>query len=326
MINKILKKILARKKVGLVFAGHGVAKEWENKKLEVVHIPFQNFKEIIELLEILDFDFLSIEEVVGLSKKKFKHHKHWTHLSFDDGYQNNYDIIYPYLKSKGIPFSIFVSTSYIESRDRFPTFWVRLAIEYNKSIDQVFNESNILLNHSASNKFEQGLIYSDIDSHNLLVEKIKKLFTEEELSEIEAKYYNDRSMTLTTLKNLASDPSVHLGAHSHLHIACHDKQPVGKVIENINTSISLLRDDWFVSKNPTYCYPNGDHGEIWVQACNELKIPLAFISDSGFVTEKTCGQLIPRFWLSSKNNILSICVISLFGDRFLRIVKKILNK
>src|SRR5690606_13000930 len=56
-------------------------------------------------------------------------------ITFDDGYRNNYTIVAPYLKSKNIPFTVFICTELIEKSLKVPTFYVRAAIY-----------SNILLN------------------------------------------------------------------------------------------------------------------------------------------------------------------------------------
>lgn len=326
MMKYLLKKILAQRKVGFIFAGHGVAIEWKNKKIETIHISFSDFKAIIELLESLDFDFLCMDEVVALSKNKFSHTKHWTHISFDDGYQNNYDVVYPFLKNKGIPFSIYVSTSYIESRDRFPTFWVRLAQEYGKDLEQIYRQSKALGEGIINPNFEQLLINLDFKNHNELIGMIKKSFTVSELNKIDEQYYNDKPMTLDSILKLSNDSLVHLGAHSHLHIACHKNQHVDSVMDSIRQSIFILRDKWSVNKNPTFCYPNGDHDSDWGLRLEKINIPLAFSSDAGFISKDTNIYAIPRFWFSTRKKAYVACVLSLFGSFWLMMAKKILGK
>jgi peptidoglycan/xylan/chitin deacetylase (PgdA/CDA1 family) len=325
MKNNLLIKLLQRKKTGLIFAGHGVAKEWRNKELEVIHISLENFKEIIDLLEGLEYDFLSMQNIIDLSKNKFSYKKHWTHITFDDGYQNNFDIIYPYLKSKNIPFSVFISSHYVEAQELFPTFWVRLAHVYGKNLSSIYRASGFFKEEVSNNNYEKMLIYLDVDRHNALLEDIKGSFTTEELNEINEEFYNDRPMNLTSLKKLAEDSLVHLGAHSHLHISYHENQNVEKGINNIDKSLSLLKQ-WGVSGNTTFCYPNGDHSFLWANECRKFNIPLSFTSESGYISKRTNFQFMPRFWLSSKTKIFIICIISLLGNPGLNALKWLLKK
>ncbi len=48
------------------------------------------------------------------------------HLTFDDGYANDYEYAYPLLAGMGIPFSVFVSTGFVDTRD---VMWTDL-LEY----------------------------------------------------------------------------------------------------------------------------------------------------------------------------------------------------
>ena len=43
-------------------------------------------------------------------------------LTFDDGYQDNYDIVFPFLYRQGIPATFFLSTNWIDSKNDFITW------------------------------------------------------------------------------------------------------------------------------------------------------------------------------------------------------------
>lgn len=53
-------------------------------------------------------------------------------LTFDDGYQNNYVNVYPYLKKHGIPATFFINTGFLQrdpsifdSQESVPTWWLK---------------------------------------------------------------------------------------------------------------------------------------------------------------------------------------------------------
>lgn len=68
------------------------------------------------------YTFISIDE---LSSLLTTHHslsaKKNVCLTFDDGYQDNYDIAYPLLKRLEVPFAVYVTTGFIDNR--LPMWW-----------------------------------------------------------------------------------------------------------------------------------------------------------------------------------------------------------
>lgn len=319
MLTRLLVRLFEISKVGIVFAGHGVAASVIDQKVESLHLPLRDFEKIVELLEVLDFDFLGVGDLVELSNRKFLHKKHWVHLTFDDGYQNNFDVIYPLLRRKRIPFSIFISTSYPGSRDRFPTFWVRIAEAFGKDLAQLYRNSK-LFGREVDGDFECALINLPFSDHNFLVGEIKKLFTPDELASIESRYRNDAPISLCAIQEMSEDPLVHLGGHSHFHLACHGNQALEAGVDNMRRSLATLRDDWQCSPNPAFCYPNGNHSQFWVDECRKLGVPLSFISDAGYIDCRTDSQRMPRFWLSGKAKIFGICLLGILGNATLQVV------
>ncbi len=59
------------------------------------------------------YDFVSINDIYN--------RRHWICITFDDGYQDSYTIAYPLLKRMGIPFTIYVTTGFIDNK--LPMWW-----------------------------------------------------------------------------------------------------------------------------------------------------------------------------------------------------------
>ena len=68
------------------------------------------------------YTFISIDD---LTSRFTNHHslftKRFVCLTFDDGYQDNYDIAYPLLKRLGVSFTVYVTTGFIDNR--LPMWW-----------------------------------------------------------------------------------------------------------------------------------------------------------------------------------------------------------
>src|SRR5690554_2163140 len=106
---------------------HGVIDEpVKNSIIQANQMSFENFKKQIEFLD-KKFEIISIEEFEKRFNSKTLKGKEVV-ITFDDGYRNNYTIVAPYLKSKNIPFTVFICTELVEKQLKVPTFYVRAAI------------------------------------------------------------------------------------------------------------------------------------------------------------------------------------------------------
>lgn len=61
------------------------------------------------------YTFVSIDDITHLSPLTSRLSP-FVCLTFDDGYQDNYDIAYPILKKNEVPFAIYVTTGFIDNR------------------------------------------------------------------------------------------------------------------------------------------------------------------------------------------------------------------
>ncbi len=86
--------------------------------------PIYHPKTITEFSGDLDyllkyFQPVDMETVFSYSKKEKLIAKPSFHLSFDDGLREVYDIITPILYKRGIPFSVFVNSDFVDNRNLF---------------------------------------------------------------------------------------------------------------------------------------------------------------------------------------------------------------
>lgn len=91
--------------------------EGENRELEITP---EFLKRTIETYRKQGYRFVSIDEaceIIGRGRTD----QPFVCLTFDDGYQDNYDIAYPILKQYEIPFAIYITTGFIDNQ--LPMWW-----------------------------------------------------------------------------------------------------------------------------------------------------------------------------------------------------------
>lgn len=107
-------------KLGVIFMLHRLVEksgEGTNRELEIT--PQFLIQTIYDYRQ-QGHQFVSIDEACDIiSKGRTK--RPFVCLTFDDGYQDNYDIAYPILKQTNVPFAIYVTTGFIDNR--LPMWW-----------------------------------------------------------------------------------------------------------------------------------------------------------------------------------------------------------
>lgn len=91
--------------------------EGENRALEITP---EFLKQTINDYRRKGYRFVSIDEACDIIKRGRTKHP-FVCLSFDDGYQDNYDIAYPILKQMEVPFAVYITTGFIDNR--LPMWW-----------------------------------------------------------------------------------------------------------------------------------------------------------------------------------------------------------
>ena len=89
----------------------------ENRALEITP---EFLKQTINDYRRKGYRFVSIDEACDIIKRGRTKHP-FVCLSFDDGYQDNYDIAYPILKQMEVPFAVYITTGFIDNR--LPMWW-----------------------------------------------------------------------------------------------------------------------------------------------------------------------------------------------------------
>jgi peptidoglycan/xylan/chitin deacetylase (PgdA/CDA1 family) len=239
-------------------------------------------------------------------------------LTFDDGYRDNLQWAYPILKEAGVPFAVYVPTSF---PDRLGELWwlvLEAVISRNNRIGLVIDGHD--------RKFDCKTIAEKRALYDEIYWWLRSRPSEAEMRGILrnlAAYYHvdiaafceELCMTWTEIAQLASDPLVTIGAHTVNHPAL-AKLSKDAVRSEMDLSRSVI--EAALSVRPEHLsYPYGDRGSA---AAREFEVA----AELGFKTAVTTrpGVLFPEHG----KRLMALPRISLNGDyQRLRYVRVLLS-
>ncbi len=302
-IDWLLKILIKTKKPGIVFFGHGVTEKIQDPFIESLHLPFDHFKNLISYYSKLGFEFVSMETVQKIISSRNNHHRPWLHLTFDDGYKNNFTTIYPYLKRQNIPFSIFISTHHIQTSERFYTYRIRCAIINTKKIitlpdydlflaPTASREERIAFYEKVSRTFKKLSKANGIK----FIQEVDALLDETEWNYFNNLYQADEVISPEELQILGKDSHVHLGSHCHTHLILNQEITADEIQDEMALSLDWLLQN-YQNSLLTFCYPNGKETDFSLTAkriCQETGYSLAFTTLQNPVTKGIDRFEIPR--------------------------------
>lgn len=107
---------------------HGVEPTTVDPRVQVNHHEAAAFRRIAEALKA-NFDVLPLSELDDALARPGRH-RHSVFLMSDDGYANTLTVAAPILEVLGLPWTLFVSSHHIDTRERNPAFLIRLFFHY----------------------------------------------------------------------------------------------------------------------------------------------------------------------------------------------------
>lgn len=136
----------------------------ENRELEITP---DFLEQTIETYRRQGQRFVPIDEACEIITRSRTDHP-FVCLTFDDGYQDNYDIAYPILKQEEVPFAIYVTTGFIDNRH--PMWW--------------YSKEKLGINTESLKKIDADPLCT-IGAHTVSHPKLDTLSPEEQTKEIE---------------------------------------------------------------------------------------------------------------------------------------------
>ncbi len=243
---------------------------------------------VIELLRDSHTDIVSLDEMHRrMTERDFA--RRFVCLTFDDGYRDNLEHAYPILKEAGVPFAIYVPTSF---PDRLGELWwlaLEAVIARNERVGLVIDGNN--RSFDCKTVAEKRALYDE------LYWWLRRRPTEAEMRaivrDLAARYLVDMAasceelcMTWPELAELAADPLVTIGAHTVNHHML-AKLPEKTVRSEMDLSRTVI--EAALGVRPAHLsYPYGDPASAGPRE-------FAVAAELGFATAVTTrpGVLLP---------------------------------
>lgn len=203
---------------------------------------------------------LSMDEVLNYSEAQTQYPPKSFAITFDDGFENNISVAAPILADFGVPFTIYVTTDFIE---RNSMSW----------IDRIENAVDLAPEQIVSPFWAQEqFALTGKESRIAFLSEVRKfvktcpacdpnIFADELCSELGGSIYQDtnseldRKMSWEQVRSAAQSDIISIGGHSHTHPILSFLSPQGLAYE-LDTCFTLLKEKAGVE--PThFSYPEG---------------------------------------------------------------------
>ncbi len=298
---------------GFIIALHRVISPLDNESEfnNFIEIYSSKLEEIIISLKKLEAKFVSLKELNSILNQKVSLSYPLVHLSFDDGYLDNYSCAFEILKKHNVCFSIFIASDFIDKKVPFVWWYIAEYIIKNE-IPVAFEKYDFSITEESYRRdskpkyFEllRIFLFNNIDSD-------RKYFEEKLLNYIPAyqKCTVPEMLGWEQINEMIGsglcEPGVHTKNHpSFKYLTSEEKCNQIKYCQNeifINTGIH----------SKYFAYPYGSKNDIGntidlKEIMRNCEIDLAFTTIPGELNHNSSKVLLPRIILNNKASMYTL--------------------
>jgi len=262
------------------------------------YVSESNFRDQLSYLKD-HFHLIKIEDDFDTESDKPK-----AIITFDDGFLNNYEHAFPILKNLGIPFTIYLSTGFIDGKK---TLWfTRLlqALIETKKAELIWNKFTLPLGDRESKSVASNVLQRELkklppkELENTLEIIISALGVDPEVDY--SGHIDFGMLSSDAIREMLESGLVTFGAHTHDHTILTRldidaaKQQIERSIRGVEAITGL--------KCEHFAYPNGgraDYTQDHAQFLQELGIKTAVTMIPGLANDEVDPYHIPRQFVSS---------------------------
>ncbi len=264
------------------------------KALEVERFVKQlNF--IKKNYEVVDIDFL-----LSLIESGEKPQKNMALLTFDDGFSDHYNYVFPILTDLGLTGCFYPSAEPVMNRSMLDVHKIQFILEASEDVDYLVQSCRALELKfgvdSAKRKFKGDTIIDDTNSGVTYVKRllqrdlplgVRNQFVGELFTKMVTKDESDFADYLyLNLDQIAQmrQAGMHIGAHGHSHnwLANLTDEDQSEEIDQSLGMLSAIGVD--VSEGWTMAYPYGNYNECTLDLLRSRRCSLAFLDKGGSAT------------------------------------------
>ena len=301
-----------------IVAYHYVREIKNSKYPNITGIEFNIFKKQIKFFK-KKFDIISADDFVEIieTKKIINHKKPLLLLTFDDGYKDHYNYVFPTLIDEKItgcfypPIKIFngdvldvnkihyILEKFDDKKILLDEILLYLKNEFEINIKSLVNKKNRLHNFKVPE-------YDD--HHTIIIKKILNkilplVISRKTCNHFFKKYVNSNLKTFSkelyiSSKNLKemSDNNMHIGSHGVNHLLWNTLNEQEQEKEIVNSK-RFFKKKLINLKNFSVCFPWGSYNSSSVKILKKRKVKFALTSNSGniFFGKRYNRFTLPRY-------------------------------
>jgi peptidoglycan/xylan/chitin deacetylase (PgdA/CDA1 family) len=294
--------------IATIFYLHRVCRKNENR----LH-PNENMKISPEILEqfILElkskgYEFISLDRLYEILISGERVEKQIV-FTLDDGYRDNYEIAYPIFKKYAVPFTIYLTSGFLEGT-AFPWWYI---------LEDLIIENNVIVfgneKYSCKSKEEKEKVFLylrerilKLDQKNLLSQFLM-LFKNYNINPFEKN--KELFMSWDQIVELSKDPLCIIGGHTKNHLVLRNLEE-REVIKEIIEANELIESK-AGKKVEHFAYPFGDSnavGKREFEIVKKLGLKTATTTRNGniFNEHRNYLECLPRIMLTENFRIKEI--------------------
>jgi peptidoglycan/xylan/chitin deacetylase (PgdA/CDA1 family) len=234
----------------------------------------------VERIRANGYEIIALDEAVDLLKSGYGSDRYAV-LTFDDGYKDNLEFAYPILKEMQAPFTVFVTSGLVDRSSEL--WWLALERIISENDEVQFTQAGEPSGISCRTVDEKNACFNKIVDHLTLElgeldqRKIIRALAQNYSLDLEA-LADEMVMNWDQIRELASDPLVTIGAHTHDHFAMARLETSGA---RADVLIGMERLEEELGRRPKhFAYPYGKSHAVSMRDADILR-------DIGFASSVT---------------------------------------
>lgn len=294
--------------LGSILAFHSVCLNERKSKLENIRgeqVTPKHLEDIILYFKQKKYKTVSLDEACKIIKGEISIANKFVAFTFDDGYLDNYTLAYPVFKKYSVPFTVYITTGYIDGKAVLWPYLLDNLLDQNRRVE--FEAENRKYSLRCEEKAEKEKAFLTISE---IIKKILPNNYYDELNQIFNPYGFDlRNKTEKMMldwehiKEMSKDDLVTIGAHSVHHFQL-KRLSLLQVNEDVAGAKRIL-ESIINKKVDHFSYPFGGENDLGVR---EEKI----VKECGFKTAVT--SIIRNVYAGDREHCFSVPRIPVNGN------------
>lgn len=276
-------------------------------------LNFTDFKKQINYFQKIGRILDNEEFTYKINYKKFDNKPNFL-LTFDDGYKDHYDYVYPYLKKNNIMGNFYVPTSIWNKKKILDINKIHLILNKEKNHKKLLNYIYTLLEKDICKKFKSKLIIDKVIKNKydkpetLIIKRFLQYMLPENirinlleylcnqlLNTSEADLVKKTYLSIKEAQEMSKN-HMHFGSHGETHRNFRLLDFKDQLLE-VKNSVKFLKKNRISKKEISLCYPWGEVNKFSKKLFDKVPMQYGITVSPGCISEnsKYSKYFLPRY-------------------------------